>query len=178
MRFRPTLRLVAALICTAAVPFVAGCDTTDPVPPAAPEEVAGTYDFAEFRFVPTSSGIVPLNLLDTLITDETQLDLAANGEFQLVYRLEGSTFSDNVRGTFNASRDEVVLSARAVDVARLEALLLRQQLTFTRTTETELLLSDQRTVDLESFDDERYGGLDAVTGALRLRLVLRDEPGT
>ena len=51
-------RLFSVVLCGVFVLAVLpGCDTTEPVPPADPTEVAGTYDFAEFRFVPTSTGI-------------------------------------------------------------------------------------------------------------------------
>lgn len=164
--------LAAALFFSVTLVAFTGCDTSDPVPSVEPVEVAGIYDFTELRFDPDRSIIVPLNVLDSLIADQTSLQLADNGEFQLTYRFEGETFSDNVRGTFEASRDAVTLEARAADADRFASLLLPRQVTFDRESASVLVLDEQRTVDLADYDPE-YDGIEPQPGQLTVRLQRR-----
>ena len=174
MTFRPIRhRLVPSLLFVIALVAFVGCDTSDPVPSVEPVEVEGIYDFIALRFDPDRSIIVPVNVLDSLIADQTSLQLADNGEFQLTYRFEGETFSDNVRGTFEASRDAVTLEARAADADRFASLLLPRQVTFDRESDSLLVLDEQRTVDLADYDPE-YDGIEPQPGRLTVRLQLRE----
>lgn len=170
-----------------AIAFVAltGCDTTDPVEPADPIEVEGTYDFVTFRFVPESRGILAVNVLDTLNTSESFLQLAANEQFRLQYQFVGQTFPDAPRGDFRATRDNddvitVELTPRQTDVDEFEAILLGSETVFTREVaggDTLLVLSDERTVDLAAYDAETYGGVDPQPGTLTVEFELRQEGG-
>jgi hypothetical protein len=174
MTLRFTYRpLVAALFLAVTLIVFTGCDTSDPVPTVEPVEVAGVYDFTQFRFDPDRSVLLPVNVLDSLVADETSLRLADNGEFLLTYQFEGETFPDNVRGTFDASRDAVTLEARESDADRFAALLLPRQITFDREGDTVLLLDEQRTVDLAAYDED-YEGFDPQPGQLTVRLQLRE----
>lgn len=169
MVFRSIPRFLIPLLLLVAV---AGCDTSDPVPTVEPSEVAGTYDVAQLRFDPNRSIIVPINVLDSLVADQTSIQLADNGEFQLTYRFRGETFSDNVRGTFEASRDAVTLEARPADADRFASLLLPRRATFDREDGGVLTLDQQRTVDLADYDPE-YEGIDPQPGQLTVRLERR-----
>lgn len=158
--------------------FLAGCDTTDPVPPTEPVEVAGTYDVTAFRFDPDRTGILGLNLLDSLNADVTVLELRADGQFLFIFQFDND-FPDDFRGTFTASRDEVRLMTRDEDLSRLPLLLLSQGVTFERQGDTGLvLLDDNRTVDLESYDEDVYGGIAPQTGTLTVRLTRRETGGS
>lgn len=163
--------LVPALLFVAL--FFAGCDTTDPVPPADPVDVAGVYDVTEFRFIPTRSGILGVNLLDTLNVDATALTLRSDGQFLFDFQF-GEAFPDDFRGTFSATRDEVSLTTRSEDLSRLQGLLLDQRVTLERDGNTVLRLDEQRTVDLEAYDEDTYGGIEPQPGRFVLRLALRD----
>lgn len=153
--------------------FATGCDTTDPEPSADPADVAGIYEFAEFRFDPDRSGIVAVNVLDSLSTEGSYLDLRSDGQFQIVYQF-GDDFPDNARGSFTVTRDVVRLSARSADVPRMQALLLSQNVEFERQSETVLLVDEEMTVDLEAYDEDVYGGIEPQPGQLRIRMTLQD----
>jgi len=175
MTSRSTRRpLALSLLAAIALVAFVGCDTTDPVPTVEPEEVTGTYDFTQFRFNPDRSGIVGVNLLDTLVVDETSLRLTDGGEFLLTFQFVGETFDDRIRGTFEATSEEVTLTARSEDVDLLGALLLSQGITFQRESEDVLRLSEDRTVDLEAYDEEVYGGIEPQPGQLTVQLQLRE----
>lgn len=165
--FVPSLLLAVALVA-----FI-GCDTSDPVPTVEPDEVTGTYDFTRFRFTPDRSGIVGVNLLDTLVVDATSLQLTDGGEFLLTFQFMGETFDDRIRGTFEVTSEEVTLTARSEDVDLLGLLLLSQGITLQRDSEDVLSLSEDRTVDLEAYDEEVYGGIEPQPGILSIRLERR-----
>lgn len=168
-----TRALVTALVLVTV--FAAGCDTSDPVEPADPADVAGTYDITEFRFIPDRSGIVPVNVLDSLAAEASYLDLRSSGNFQLVYQFTGDDFSDDARGAFTVTPDKVRLNARDMDVARMQALLLSQNVTLERASDTVLSIDEQMTVDLEAYDDDVYGGIEPQPGRLRVQFTLQPD---
>lgn len=168
------MRVLFAALAFSAL-LLTGCDSTDPVSSANPGEVAGTYDIAEFRFVPDRSGIVPADVLDSLAAEESYLDLRATGNFQLIYRFEADDFSDNARGTFTVTRDGVRLTTRDVDVPRMRALLLDRNVALDRESETVLMIDEQMTVDLAAYDADVYGGIEPQPGRLVVRFVLRTD---
>jgi hypothetical protein len=184
MTFRPIRHpLVPSLLLVVTLVAFTGCDTTDPVEPADPIEVEGTYDFVTFRFVPESRGILAVNVLDTLNTDESFLQLAANEQFRLQYQFVEQTFPDAPRGDFRATRDDddsitVELMPRQSDVDEFEAILLGSEVVFTREIaggDTLLVLSEERTVDLAAYDAVTYGSVGSQPGTLTVELVLRQE---
>ncbi len=171
-------RTLLALLVLTTLAF-AGCDTTDPVPPADPVDVAGTYDFTQFRFNPQPDFVPDVSVLDTLNLDRTSIELLDSGQFQFRYRLNGGL--DNIiNGTFTLNRDQVTLRFETGLEARLRALLLDPTLTFQRTDADRLTLSLSKTVNLEAYSDEYQGtGLDltAVPGLLEIELR-RDDSGS
>ncbi len=170
-RFNPR-RPAAALICVLAFCLFAGCDTTDPVPPVQPEEVAGTYTFTEFRFNPQPEFVPDAVVLDTLNQERTSVELLDSGQFQFRYRLLGGL--DNiVNGTFTVNRDRLTLTFEAGNEARLQRLLLEPTLRFDRADSETLTLSTTKRVDLEAYSEEyRNTGLDLsdVPGLLEVEL--------
>lgn len=165
---RPTLLLGAMLTL-----FV-GCDTSDPVPSVEPAEVAGAYDFSAFRFVPDRTGIAGVNLLDSLIIDETVLQLVDTGDFRLRYQFQDDAFDDDIRGTYTVTRDEVVLRPRAEDRDLLPGLLIPDAtLVLQRESDSILAFDETVTVDLEAFDERAYGGIAPQPGRLTIRLLRR-----
>lgn len=174
MTLRSTFRPLAFALSIAVIAAFAGCDTSDPVPSVEPTEVAGTYDFTAFRFDPDRAGLLEVNLLDSLVTDETALQLVNTGDFRLRYRFEDEPFDDDVRGDFNVDRDEVVLRPRAEDRDLLPGLLIPETtLVLQRESETVLAFDETVTVDLEAFDEEAYGGFAPQPGRLTIRLQRR-----
>ena len=113
---------VSVLLLAAALVVFPGCDTSDPVPPVEPTEVAGVYRFVEFRFNPDPQFVPDAVVLDTLVADSTSIELLNSGQFQFRYRLRGGL--DNIiNGTFTVDRNEVTLSFESGFEARLRALL-------------------------------------------------------
>lgn len=173
MRFRPIPCLFAVALICAAVPFVAGCDTTDPVPPTSPEEVAGTYDFTQFRFNPDPQFVPDAVVLDTLNEERTSVELLDSGQFQFRYRLRGGL--DNIiNGTFTVNRDQLTLTFETGSEARLQRLLLEPTLRFDRTDSENLTLSTAKRVNLETYSEEyRNTGLDLTNVPGLLEVTLR-----
>lgn len=176
MRIAPLGALAAFFL--AAVALV-GCDTTDPVPPAEPDEVAGIYEIVEFRFDPQPEFVPDVSVLDTLVLDRTSVELLDSGQFQFRYRLLGGL--DNIiNGTFTATSAEVSLRFEEGFESRLRALLLERTLRFERVSGERLRLSISKTVDLEAYSEEYEDtGLDLtdVPGRLELELRLENSGG-
>jgi len=166
--------LFSALLFGAMLTVSVGCDTSDPVPSVEPAEVAGTYDFSVFRFVPDRTGIAGVSLLDSLITDETGLQLVDTGDFRLQYQFQDDAFDDDIRGTFTVNRDEVVLRPRSEDRDLLPGLLIPDEtLVLQRESDSILSFDETVTVDLEAFDERAYGGIAPQPGRLTIRILRR-----
>lgn len=168
-----TVRVTRSLLLLAAAFLLfPGCDTSDPEPPIEPAEVAGVYDFQEFRFNPDPQFVPDVVVLDTLVLERTSLELLDSGQFQFRYRLEGGL--DNIiNGTFTVSEEEVVLVFESGFEARLRALLLDPTLRFNRGSSELLRLSRSKEVNLEAYsEDYRDTGLDLteVRGLLEVEL--------
>ena len=133
------------------------------------------YAFAAFRFVPEGSGITPANVLARLDEDDTYVELIVTQrgpQFQFRYRFDGDLLNI-INGDYDASQTTVTLTAAETYEPLLEELLLTRTLRLSRETGDELALEATRTVNLEAFDPEQYGGanLTAVRGQLIVRLV-------
>lgn len=157
--------------------FVTGCDTTDPVAPADPADVAGVYDIVTFRFTPAAQAIASANVLDKLVAEETffeLLDTQRGGQFQLRYRRTGE-LADIINGDFTVDANRVSMTVREEDRPSLANLLLDAQITLNRESVDTLVRSVTKDVNLEQYDPEQYGGagLTNVRGTLELRLVRR-----
>lgn len=168
------LRLTAVLLFCA---LSAGCDTTDPVSPASPADVEGLYDITEFLFNPQAAAIADANVLARLEPGATLdlLNTQRGGQFQLRYQFTGE-LPDLISGDFTVTQDNVTLTVREEDRPSLSGLLLDAQIVLVRESDTVLSRSVTKSVNLEAFDAEEYGGagLTSVQGTLTLRLVQRE----
>jgi len=167
-----TLRLplvVAALVA------LAGCDSTNPVTPPSPGEVEGNYVFTDFRFVPQAGGLAPANVLDTLQTANSGLELFGSGRALLRYRIIGGT-SDVLDGNFDLSATQLRLRLR--EDAGLARLLLSPSITFERVNDGrirhETPANAPVTVNLAAYDPVRYQGLTQVQGRLFIEFLRTD----
>lgn len=162
---------VVALLAVASI-MNSSCDKSNPVR-VLPEDVAGTYDFQQFVFIPDASALDPANLLDTLAVSNTNLRLLDGGQFTLNYQFLGGPEAI-ISGDFTVSASEIRLQSAAGSEARLASLLLHSPLSLRRNIDLDKLeASDTKTVDLSAFA-ERYAGVPPVRGRLVLELILRD----
>ena len=154
--------------------FLGACDTDNPSSPL--EELAGLYDFAELRFVPTAGNVAPADVRARLVPSRTSVELFGTGQVLIRFQVEGGT-SAFVNGTFTATRSTAHLSAEdEEDAARLATLLLPDPLSLARSADDQSLsASIAMTVNLEAFDPVGYAGLTAVPGRLDVTLQRREE---
>lgn len=104
--------------------LITACDSGDPTSKnVSTADVVGVYSFTDFSFDPNADLISPINLLDTLDTNETKLLLFEDGNFTLIYRVKG-TFTKPLRGTFTVNEFEVRLTGPASETDELANLLL------------------------------------------------------
>jgi len=146
---------------------VVGCSSGDPISPPTAEDVEGSYMVTEFIFTPQATGIQSVNVRDTLVTENTLLELFGSGAALFRYRIVGAP-SDIIAGEIDVSATQVRL--RLADTGgRLPRLLLPATLTFQREDANSLQLQSQTTANLAAFDPVRFAGLTSVAGTLRLR---------
>lgn len=160
----PTRALIAGL--AAVLLLVAGCDSNSPVDAPSPEDVEGQYEFTEYRFKP--NGFPAISLLDTLVAENTYLDLFGSGEGDLRFKFEEGP-SDRITGSFTVTASQLRMSFSGQD-SKLERLLLSNSLSFQRASGGGLSLSADRTVNLEALNPDVYEGLTSVPGRLTLEL--------
>jgi len=169
-----TLRLPLTLVAAALV-ALAGCDSTNPVTPPSPGEVEGNYVFTEFRFVPLAGAVAPANVLDTLQTANSGLELFGSGRALLRYRIRGGT-SDVLDGNFDLSVAQLRLRLR--EDAGLARLLLSPSITFERLEggrlRHETPAGSSVTVNLAAFDPVRYQGVEPLPGRLFIEFLRVD----
>ncbi|MCH8557410.1 MAG: hypothetical protein LAT84_06310 [Balneolia bacterium] len=142
-----------------------------------PEEVAGTYDFDRFEFVPSASAIQPAVVLDTLVAENTFLRLTSGGQFLLNYQFQNGPES-LISGNFSVSANRVELQPSAGSEARLTSLLLEAPILLTRVpvsgqSRDSFNMENSQTVDLSVYSG-RYEGLPPVPGILFLDLSPRN----
>jgi hypothetical protein len=131
--------------------------------------LAGEYALQQFRFVPDSPLLEPVNMLDTLVVGATKLQLFSSGRFTLLYQFEGgkSTF---VGGDATATSGGVKLKGDRNDEAVYGGLLLPIEFQLKSGTAGGTLNATlERRVNLSAFSD-RYQGLPSVEGKLILAL--------
>lgn len=151
--------------------ILASC-SEDSVVNVEPEEVAGTFDFSTYEFIPNASAIQPAIVLDTLAVENTNLRLIAGGQFILSYQFMNGSESVII-GDFTATENEIQLNVSGGNNERMASLLLHSPLVFTRSANTNrLTLSENRTVDLSAFSN-RYSGIPPVAGRLEIELLQR-----
>lgn len=170
--FRPFLTFL--LVFCPAVLLMAGCDSSDPVDddPIVVNPAAGTYAFNTFAFDPDADVLPTLNLLDTLVTSETRLQLFDGGDFVLAYRYkQGSTYA--IFGSYVVSQREVRLRAtegRSDEKRFADLLFAGAELVLKRSPAgTDLSTDTRRIVNLGTLSD-RYKGIPPVEGTLQLDL--------
>ena len=162
------LALLSAVVL--AVVALPACDSGNAVDPPTPADVAGVYTFDAFRFQPTATALQPVNVLDTLVTDESFIELLDSGDAALRFRRTGGT-TRIVPANFEVRRNEIRLTFQGGNEATLGRLLLPNVLTFDRTGDA-LALTDELTANLEAYDVGRYSGFTSIPGTLTLRLSL------
>jgi hypothetical protein len=141
-----------------------------------PSDLEGTYVFEQFEF--TVRGVDDFNVLqDTLIASERSPRLeffGGNARVNLVYRLEGSTASSLISGSFSTRRDRVTIDISEVASDTRFELLLPTVLQLQLVNDRDTLRANQTVeeVELSRYAPGRYGGLtQPVNGTLQLRLV-------
>lgn len=156
-----------SVVALAAVAF-SGCDSGDAIDPPTPADVAGIYTFESFRFQPTSSGLSPVSVLDTLVAAESFIELLDSGQATLRFRRTGGT-TRFVPATFEVRRQQLRLTFQAGNEATLARLVLPNVLTFDRPSDGVLTISESFTANLEAYDAARYGGFTSIPGTLTIR---------
>lgn len=165
-------RLLCPVLLMGCLLLSAGCDSagTSEIEEALP----GEYQFERLRFQ-YSQGTV--NLLDTLAKDDTHLTFFTNPRFNFFYRIEGRN-QTVAEGRYAVDDGYVILRGRAEDVESnlFGRLLLPKEfrLRFVEGSDpTRLRASFDRTVNLDKYDPDKYGGLRTVDGTLQIILVRR-----
>lgn len=167
------MRKLFLFAAAAAVLALGGCDSGDPDDNPDPSDVDGTYEFTQYVFEPSGSGFQPIQVLDTLDTEETELRLFADGEFFLIYQfVAGDQYL--VTGEFDVSTGAVTLSVGDEDQADVERILLSDEFTLRRDPDGSDVLSAEvtKTINPSAFSD-RYEGVESMAGTLRIRLDQR-----
>jgi hypothetical protein len=164
-------RLIAfvAIISLAAI---VGCDSGDPINEPRPSDVAGTYTFAELRFVPDAAATQPADVRARMNTGISSLGLSSGGNFVLRYEFTGQS-EFIVSGDFDVRATTVRVRGRAADRQHYQRLLLDNEFTLNRDPANPNVLTSQiqQRVNLEAFDNVAYRGLTDVPGRLHVRLV-------
>ncbi|AXI99581.1 hypothetical protein CYPRO_0294 [Cyclonatronum proteinivorum] len=169
-------RYFILLVITSIALTAWSCSKENPVN-VLPDEVAGTYDFSRYEFVPLAAAIQPANVLDTLVAANTFLRLTEGGQFLLNYQFLNSPESI-IAGSFTLDANQIQLQPSPGSEARLASLLLQTPIRFDRVTvpgeiRDGLEMANSQTVDLNSFSDQ-YEGLPPVPGVLFINLIPRN----
>lgn len=168
---RPTSYLRRALLPVAALAVFAGCDTNNSG--GIVDDLAGTYAFAELRFVPTASAIEPADVLTRLDTALTDVEVDSEGRAFFFLRESGTTLIAEAFVT--ATSSTATFRARtATDIERLVRYLLPSVLRVSHDGGVNVLNGNPSLrVNLQAFDPQAYQGLTDVPGTLFVRLERR-----
>lgn len=148
-----------------------GCDSGDPDDGTDPHEVAGIYQFTEYLFEPSGTGFQPINVLDTLNMDVTELLLTSDGDLQLRYQfVNGGLY--HADGSFSVRPLAVTIEGESDDEVDFTRLLLDRTFTLRRDPAQPELLSAEipKTINPSAFSD-RYSGVESMTGTLYLTIA-------
>lgn len=159
------------LLAVITVFVLTGCDSGDPADEARPSDVAGEYRFTQFEFTPTAQVVEPINVLDTLVTSDTHLNLSSGGNFIFAYKfVEGDLYF--LTGNFSVTERTVRIDGLSENRSLYSQLLLREDFTLRRDeTNPDVLTAEiDLTVNPAAFSD-RYQGVGSLDGRLNLRLV-------
>ena len=165
---RIALSLAAPFL--AALLILSGCDSGDPVDRPDPRDVAGRYNFTEFRFDPEGPGFADINVLDTLDAGGTDLRLSSDGTFILsIEFVNGSPFF--LSGDFSVSNTTIEFEGRENQSSTYTQILLTQSFVLRRDLDDDdvLTASITKNIDPSAFSN-RYRGVNSMNGTLHLRL--------
>ena len=167
---RLALRLLFVVALAGAV---SACDSSDGGDPD-PSDVAGVYTVTAFTFGDTNVPVVgSVNVLDTLATDQTSLEILDGGQVLFRYRLRGAgSTSRLLTGEASVRTEQVRITFEDGSETLRRRLLLPNQITFDRDGGT-LTAEAVETVNLEAFSPRfgTSGALQSVRGTLRLTLT-------
>jgi hypothetical protein len=160
-----------SILALALLVILSGCDSGDPINEPRPADVAGTYSFAELRFVPDASATQPADVRARMNTAVSNLGLSSGGNFVLRYEFVGDS-EYIISGDFDVRATTVRVRGRAADRSHYQRLLLDNEFTLNRdaANPTQLSAQIQQRVNLEAFDQAAYRGLTDVPGRLHIRL--------
>ena len=168
LRSAPRLLSVLAL---AAV--LAACDSNDGPDPE-PADVAGEYNVTAFTFDPDIQVLDPINVLDTLATGRTRLEILSGGQVFLRYQRQNSPVERLVLGEASVRTEQVRITFEDGTDQDRRRILLPSQVTFDREGAT-LSAETEATVDLEAYSPRfgTDGTFRDVDGTLRITLTPR-----
>ena len=165
------MRLLLILLLGSGLLLFAACDDDPTINPA---DVAGEFGFTVYRFDLQNGGFAPdANVLDSLNTTRTNLQLFQNNRFFLEYRFKDETSSSLLIGTFTLGENDVLLQFEKGSEAELQQLLLPDEVRFSIRENGNLLIASQRRegIRLDHFDP-RYGTF-RYDGILRIEAGLQ-----
>ena len=166
------LRLLIFPILLFGAVALSACDSGDPIDEPEPADVAGRYNFTQFTFQPNSQAVLPINVLDTLVLDQSHLDLSSGGNFILAYEfIQGDQFF--LGGDFRVTATSVRISGSEDDRSDFNRLLLTEEFTLRRDADNTGVLTAEipRTISDPGDYFDLYEGIESISGTLRMRLV-------
>lgn len=166
MRTSIRFPLIAVLGCF----LFAACDSGDPDDEPEPQDVAGEYRFTEFSFTPTSTSVQPISVLDTLVAENTHLNLLSGGSYIFAFEFVGGE-QYFLGGTFSVTERTVRIRGAESDRELYNQLLLAEDFNLRRDdTQPDVLSADvPLTVNPAEFSP-RYEGILQLEGTLHLRV--------
>ena len=170
-----TIRPYFSVLLVLTLVLGAGCTSLFQTsePDVDPAEVAGTYDIHHFEFVPLSSALEPINLLEYIQDEGSSLKLTESQDFVLTYETENGEEVTLV-GPFDLSPDTVTLKGQDKDEARFQRILLDRTLSLNRESSNTLSFEHQTEISPEALSSW-YEGMNQGDGTLRLEFVQENE---
>ncbi len=156
----------------AGIALLAGCDTNNGG--GVLGDLAGSYAFAELRFVPSASAIDPANVIARLDTSRTRVEVASDGD-SFFFMEEPDGTRRIVRASATATSTTVRFRATtAGDVATFLRYLLPSIVELSHDGGVTVMNgSIPVRANLQVFDPQAYQGLTDVAGTLFIRLERR-----
>jgi len=150
--------------------FGTGCDTSNPSTPS--EDLAGVYVFAELQFIPTSTFLIPADVLARMEPGRNDVELFGSGRTLIRIKLLDQP-SDLADADFTATSSTMRIVARTQDdEARLAQILLPGILNLNISQDNQTLSAQiAATVNLQAFDPVAYAGLTAQPGTLHISIT-------
>ena len=167
-RSAPRLLFVLALAGA-----LAACDSNDTDGPT-PSDVAGVYNVTTFTFDPDIQVLETISVRDTLVADQTTMEILSGGQVFLRYRLQNSPNERLVLGEASVRSEQVRVTFDDGTQTDRRRILLPSQVTFDRDGTT-LSAEAETTVNLEAYSPRfgTGGTFREVDGTLRITLTPR-----